>query len=322
MPDIMSHIFMGYDVLNALPGKNIFKISAANHPGLFNDGLQGPDPFLYREIFPWNRRSTSDIGNIMHKEKTGAFLSGLLREFRISENCNEMKFACICGLICHCSLDTICHPYLFYFSGFDYSGRHPEYQICHKRLETILDMLLVKKMIKEPPRLIDRSAFLETSDDVLCAYEDFAKLISTLYRESISPEVVLKSLKTMKHSLKLLYDPYGFKKPFFALSDSLLGTKGLCRASVYDIKKIKSIDYANVTNEKWRHPVTGEYSNKSFFDLYGEAVSDAVVRISAANEYIEGNLEENELESFFPDLDYDTGLAGDAKMVYKNCLFD
>jgi len=115
MPDIMSHIFMGYDVLNALPEKNNFKISAAKHEGLFNDGLQGPDPFLYREIFPWNRSSISDIGNRMHKEKTGAFLLGLLNDLRISENCNDMKSACICGLICHYSLDTICHPYIFYF---------------------------------------------------------------------------------------------------------------------------------------------------------------------------------------------------------------
>ncbi len=322
MPDIMSHIFMGYDVLNALPEKNNFKISAAKHEGLFNDGLQGPDPFLYREIFPWNRSSISDIGNRMHKEKTGAFLMGLLNDLRISENCNDMKSACICGLICHYSLDTICHPYIFYFSGFDYSGKHPEYSVCHKKLETILDMLLVKKMIKEPPRLIDRSAFLETSDDVLCAYEDFAKWIYHLYGELITPEEVLKSLKTMKRSLKLLHDPLGLKKPLFALSDVLLKTKGLCMASVYDPKKIKSFDYANVSKERWRHPVTGEYSNKSFYNLYKEAVSEAVVKISAANEYIEGNLKKSELENFFPDLNYDTGLSGYDKMVFQNCLFD
>src|SRR6056297_68144 len=322
MPDIMSHIFMGYDVLNALPEKNKFKLSAAKHPGLFNDGLQGPDPFLYRELFPWTRSSASDIGNIMHKEKTGASLMGLLKYLRVSESCFEMRSACLFGLICHYSLDTVCHPYIFYFSGFDYSGKHPNYLICHKKLETILDMLIVKKMIKEPPRLIDRSAFLETSNDVLCAYEDFAKWISQIYGESIAPEEILKSLKTMKRSLRLLYDPYGLKKPLFSLSDLLLGTKGLCRASVYDPANIKSIDYANVSRESWRHPVTGEYSNKRFFVLYEEAVSDALVRISAADEYIKGRLDKGELENFFPDLDYDTGLLGNTKMVFQKCLFD
>ena len=322
MPDILSHIFMGYDVLNKLSETNKFKSSARMHPGLFNDSLQGPDPFLYSEIFPWNRSSLSGIGNRMHKEKTGEFLMGMLNDLAICKDCTDMKSACIFGLICHYSMDTICHPYIFFFSGFDYTGQDPEYAAHHKRLETILDILLAEKMLCKAPKLIDRSAFLETSDDVLCAYGDFSKWISHLYGKTISASEILKSLKTMKLSLRLLHDPFGFKKPLFALTDSFLGTKGLCRASVYDTEKIKSIDYANTANKRWRHPVTGEYSNKSFFDLYQDAVSHAVVRISAADSYIKGDLEKSKLEKIFPNLDYDTGLAGNGKMIFQNCLFD
>ncbi|MBK5252211.1 MAG: zinc dependent phospholipase C family protein [Peptostreptococcaceae bacterium] len=125
MPDIMSHILMGYDVLNDLPSSNSFKQSVAKHSGLVNNGLQGPDPFYYLGNFPLGKRSLEYIGNLMHKAKTGVFLLDLIESLGSSDSCTEMKAACLCGLICHYCLDTICHPCIFYFSGFDYSGNQP-----------------------------------------------------------------------------------------------------------------------------------------------------------------------------------------------------
>lgn len=322
MPDIMSHILMGYDVLNRLPTSNSFKQAAAEYSGLFNDGLQGPDPFFYMENFPWNKRSLGNIGNLMHKEKTGVFLLNLIESLGSSDNCPEMKAACLCGLICHYCLDTICHPYIFYFSGFDYSGKHPEYSVCHKRFETILDMLLVKQMVKEPPHFINRAAFLETSSDVLCAYEDFSKEILVLYGKSISPAICLKSLRHMKYALGLLHDPIGLKRPLILLSDRIFRTHGMYNAAIYDYNKIKSIDYANISHETWKHPVTGEASNDSFFDLYEKSIANAIKMISAANDYLNGKCDKSTLQGLFPDLDYDTGLNGKEPMAFHRCLFD
>ncbi len=322
MPDIMSHILMGYDVINNLPSSNSFKQAAANHSGLFNDGLQGPDPFFYLENFPWGKHSLKNIGNLMHKEKTGVFLLDLIESLGNLGNCPEMKASCLCGLICHYCLDTICHPYIFYFSGFDYSGNNPKYSVCHKKFETILDMLLVRQMVKEPSRFITRADFLETSEDVHCAYEDFSKEILLLYGKSISTAMCLKSLRYMKYSLKVLHDPIGLKRPLILLSDSIFRTHGMYSATVYDYKKIKSIDYANISHETWKHPVTGEASTDSFFDLYEKAAANAVKLISAADDYLNGKFDKSELQGLFPDLDYNTGLKGDDPMVFHKCLFD
>jgi len=322
MPDIMSHILMGYEVLNKLPKDNIFKDAATDHSGLFNNGLQGPDPFFYSSSFPFSKQSYGELGNLMHKEKTGLFLLGLIDSLKNSKVCSEMKAACLCGLICHYCLDTICHPYIFYFSGFDYSGKHPEYSVCHKRFETILDMLLVKQKIKEPSRFIDRSHFLDTSDDKLCAYQDFSKEIMNTYEISISPSEYLKSLRHMQYALRLLHDPIGLKSPFFVLLDRLFHTHGIYSASIFDYKKIKAIDYANLSHEKWKHPVTGELSSDSFLDLFEAARANAIEKISAANDYLVGKSDKSLLINFFPDLDYDTGLADEAKMLYHKCIFE
>lgn len=321
MPDLMSHIFMGHDVLNALPEKNRFKKSAVRSIGVFNNGLQGPDPFFYNGALPWNKHSLSHLGDLLHREKTGAWLRGLIRILENDSDCLEKRTAYLAGLICHYTLDTTAHPYIFFFSGVDPEGRRPEFSVCHKRLEIILDMLLIRKKIKEPAHRLVKADLLDASEDTLCAYRDASSLLGSLYGKTVPPRLFLDSLSAMKKTLGLLHDPLGIKTPLFRGLDRLLRTRGLYEASVYSPSKLGKVDYANQNRNPWRHPATGETRSESFFDLYDLAVERARVRLLKADAFLSGSAEESLLEEAFPDLDYDTGLPPGHEMRFHRCLF-
>lgn len=322
MPDMMTHIFMGHDVLNGLPEKNIFKKAAMQNIGLFNDGLMGPDPFFYNGIFPWDRYSLSHIGHLMHREKTGTFLLSLIGSLDTTEECLDKRTSYLAGLICHYVLDTTAHPYIYYFSGVNSTGDDPKYDVCHKRLEIILDMLLIRQRFKEPVHRIEKSSLLDTSDETLCAFKDASKNLRMLYGKPVPPEEFLQSLRYMQKAIWALRDPYGLKKPLFALLDRVLKTNGLYAASVYDSRKIKSLDYGNRQREIWLEPSTGEPRSESFFDLYETAVGSARKKISMAHEYLMEHAGKEDLSVLFPDISYNTGRTGEEAMIHHRCLFD
>ncbi|MBQ8972380.1 MAG: zinc dependent phospholipase C family protein [Clostridia bacterium] len=100
MPDIVVHRSMGEDVyarLNMALNRNIFAF-----------GLLGPDPYLfYRFYIPPFRHRINRYSSVMHRERTGDFITEL------GKGCRGVdEFSYLAGFLCHYALDSTAHPFI------------------------------------------------------------------------------------------------------------------------------------------------------------------------------------------------------------------
>lgn len=100
MPDIVVHRSMG---------ESVYKQLELNlNMDVFAFGLLGPDPFLfYRFYLPPFRHRINRYSSVMHRERTGDFLTELAKG---SQRVDEFSY--LSGFLCHYALDSTTHPYI------------------------------------------------------------------------------------------------------------------------------------------------------------------------------------------------------------------
>ncbi len=324
MPDIITHIQFGFDIINKL---EVSKWSEAikKNKNLFILGCQGPDIFFYNDFLPWikNKRGRK-IGNSLHLEKTGDFFVNSLKY--INERIHnkeelETLFIYLSGFMCHFGLDKKTHPYIFYFTG-EYDENNPvtyKYKGNHKKFEQIIDTILLKHKGGEDSYKYSIYKKIDVGKSLPKAVIDFYSYIfRELYDYKIDGCIANDSYKDLKKVLKIIHDPYGIKKGLLHIVDIIKKDKINYSELTYHIRMDFSLDYMNKNHDKWVHPCdkNEEYTD-SFYDLYNKALLDSCKMISSSISFLEGNITENELIKAFPNLTYCTGKINDEKYVKK-----
>lgn len=101
MPDIVVHTSFGAEVLE--------RVNADVDRRIFDFGLLGPDPFLfYRFYLPPFRHRANRYSSVMHRERTGDFLT----ELACRAKDDHAVFSYLAGFLCHYALDSNAHPYI------------------------------------------------------------------------------------------------------------------------------------------------------------------------------------------------------------------
>lgn len=101
MPDIVVHTKFGAEVAE--------RMELDIDRDIYNFGLLGPDPYLfYRWFVPPFRNRVNRYSSVMHRERTGDFLTELAR--RAKESREVLSY--LCGFLCHYALDSTAHPYI------------------------------------------------------------------------------------------------------------------------------------------------------------------------------------------------------------------
>lgn len=101
MPDIIVHTRFGEEVAE--------KTGLDVDRDIFRFGLLGPDPYLfYRFYLPPFRNRVNRYSSVMHRERTGDFLTELARRAKGSRG----MFSYLAGFLCHYALDSNTHPYI------------------------------------------------------------------------------------------------------------------------------------------------------------------------------------------------------------------
>lgn len=137
MPAFYAHYRFGCDVLKQLP-EDIRSICTA-HRGLFDIGLHGPDIyFFYRPVLP---NKVNRIGYAAHK-RSGRYFLQRAQKVIASAHDKDAARAYFYGLLCHFTLDSICHPYIH--------TAMKEFNVTHAATETAFDRALLLKDGKDP----------------------------------------------------------------------------------------------------------------------------------------------------------------------------
>lgn len=101
MPDIVVHTSFGAEALE--------HTQADVDRAVYDFGLLGPDPYLfYRFFVPPFRNRVNRYSAVMHRERTGDFLTELANRAKQ----NGEVFSYLAGFLCHYALDSNTHPYI------------------------------------------------------------------------------------------------------------------------------------------------------------------------------------------------------------------
>jgi len=331
MPDAWSHILCGKEVVNLIDDDKYAKIIDDNKK-VFNLGAQGPDIFLYYPF--WKQSKYKGIkypGDLLHTEKIRDFiLKGI--NFLINNIDNNNKnyrifFSYLIGYITHYSLDSNCHPFIYYYAGI-YDKSKPEtkkYDVYHKKLEMIIDTIMVENKLNKKANSLLLLKEFDLGEDlpeiIVRFYEQAFKEIYNIY---ISKEVIQQNYKYMKKIIKVFNANSSIVKVIGNINETIIRKPVKYKYVIYPKKIEEGIDYFNLAHKSWVHPCDNrETITKSFLNLYDESVIEGAEMVNMTIAFLNKNINFQQLKSYIPNKSYITGksLEENSKMKYFKCIF-
>lgn len=330
MPDAWSHILCAEDTISRIPDERYRNI-LANNKELYYFGAQGPDPLLYCKFYnPHKRKFMKKLSQVLHTAKTSDFLIFLIESLNESNNSKEFEnlFAYISGFITHYALDTLGHPFIYYFAGV-YNRKYlstKKYDIYHKQLEVIIGTIEIKtrwgKDTYDTPifKQIEILGGIPT-----CINELINRAFWEIHKIKVEENLIENSYKDMRKSLKYMMDENGWKRKILYIIERICSKKFKIRASIYSQYIDETLDYLNNNHGRWNHPCNpNEVYYNDFNEIYEEAVRSCSKMICAVTDYLNFKISLDEIREVFPDKSYETGklLKDYCKMEYYKCIFE
>lgn len=311
MADFLTHIVLADAVLKRIESRRIFE-GVNKKRSLYHLGAQGPDPLFFYNCFPGSGKGAlKDLGSMMHRKKTGAFLlKGFEKLQDVSYDKSWMNIAIyMCGFICHFTLDRIIHPYVYWATdqwiwGVDGTPR----TVTHQQVETALDTIYWKE-IKGKPASAEKTSKLVNIGKQWP--EGVQALLIEVYKDiygiETSENELNKILKDFYRGHDLLYDPKGWKKALIHWLDSFTGGGVKPPKYPYPVVADSSIDWANRKKRTWVNPfVEGETHETSVDEIIEDAADTAAIHINTVFKRI---FQKESIDDLFPDLSYTTGIS-------------
>lgn len=306
MPDPVTHYVFSRQVVSLLPEQ----IQKYVDLPIFDRALHGADPWSTIHFYGGRYKRHFVRSSIMHKTKTGLFLS-LLSE-QVKEEPSPQRFSVLVGMICHYCLDKHTHPYINFKSGrYDGTEETKWQRSGHVRLERAIDSYYIRHVFGKTPW------HFSIPGNLLCLKrypEELRKPLNFVYQQVYGWENVFDEINVSLRDECLFYglmqDPFGIVS---LLLKVISYSSTNYQAYSYYHKDVDSdkLDYLNLRHEPWHHPNDSSLvSCDSFFDLFDKARTEAVDMICRIHEWIFcGDLPLN--ADLFGNLSYSTGFDCD-----------
>jgi len=271
MPGFITHYLFGCETVKNIKDKNISNIIKENKKA-FSLGLQGPDVFFY---FPYSFTGNKKrLASVMHVYDTGKFLHNLIEQVsRLDDYNRNIGIAYVLGFLGHYSMDTKCHPYIYYRTGYlnkgkDYFGKHTDF-------ETDIDFLLLDKL--KGKSVVDfrqeKTIRLDSNSTRIIAGVLNNACKKTYPFIKSSNKLMEITIKSFYYSNGMLNDKKGYKKRALSMAEKLVF--GNVSAAPLFMVANKDMVWEDPLNEKrteWKNPWDLNIkSRKSFMEIMDEA---------------------------------------------------
>ncbi|MCI8484210.1 MAG: zinc dependent phospholipase C family protein [Lachnospiraceae bacterium] len=284
MPGFTTHYLFGADTYKKLE-KSPLKNAIQKQHNAYSLGLQGPDLFFY--FLPSYIIHKNNIGSVAHTEKTGVFLHYLLNSRKLFSDPLEKQIAeaYIAGFLGHYTLDTRCHPYVYWKT--EYQKKDNRYYGIHMSLETDIDAELLQFYKHCPPSSFHPEASIRLSKKQL---HTIALILHYVYAKTY-PELnihylsIYASVRSIQLGIKFLQDPAGKKKRIIGRLEQLFLGYTLFSSMIPSDTLTIHIDPLNILRRSWKNPWdTSITSNDSFLDLIEQAQKDYFTLLADLNQ--------------------------------------
>lgn len=286
MPGFTTHYLFGLNAYKHFSSTHLKRTICKRHTA-YALGLQGPDLFFY--FLPSYLVHKNNIGSVAHTEKTNQFLRHLLNSRKLFQTPKEQEIAhaYIAGFLGHYTLDTHCHPYVYWKTEFQ--EKNNQYHGRHMGLETEIDTKLLKFYKQLSP-----SAFRQDSTISLSRLQKhtIVKILHYAYHNTypqlgILPITIRTSIGSIQMGTKFLRDPSGKKKAVIGTLEQLFFGHTLLSTLIPSDTFFIHADPLNLLHQPWKNPWDAFFtSNDSFFDLMQNAQKSYINILSELNQLL------------------------------------
>lgn len=287
MPGFAVHYLFGEELLKGYE-ENYVKRCIYKHTEVYNMGLQGPDLFFYFFLSPMLYKR--NIGSIMHTKDIGSFKNNFIDTIKGIKNKDErtIAIAYFAGFLGHCTLDKMCHPYIYAVTDYEHKGK--DYFSKHVDLETDIDSLYIRKYKNMDLYYFRRKETLNISNiEIEVVADAFVKAFEKTYSNvSLSRKRMELVINIFKHSSSIFNDKYGIKKKIVAFFEKLILKRKVISPMFIVEKHTKTTkDILNNDKEKWYNPWENNVERiESFPELYSKAISEYSLVLDELNNYL------------------------------------
>lgn len=307
MPNVLTHGLMANQVVQKLDVNRVSKaIEAHWRPFLF--GSNGPDFLFYHNYLPWMKNKDIDwiraLGGKIHKEKINEFYRQGIAYYQLQRPGHEVFLSFLAGHLCHWSLDSIAHPYVFARTGL----LEGETEYHHIRFESMVDAMMVEDVLLRPLSDFPTYKFAKlTSSEQRIIALGYQYMILKTFDIQVPLKELVDCMKTMYQLLHVLFDPKAWRfhtVQWFethGLKDPFKYTKHVVHGDLD-----QDHDILNLEHKPWRHPShPEEVSTQSFLELFEQSIQRGIHVIHL----LEASLETkgDTLTAFIDNRDYEMG---------------
>jgi hypothetical protein len=308
MPSLITHYLFADDFLSRHQGTDSF---VSLYPDAFRLASQGPDPFFFVGLLP-QRKLHLDLakmrpGSVIHHSDCRQMISLMLEETdkgMLLEGDRQLFKAFILGQIAHYVLDSTCHPYVYYWTGFDATGHlSGKFNYEHAHFEARLDASQAAKrslgnLLSAPWDVLNIK-----EEDLKTISEHFTAVLETFFNRQLPSGFYCDAVFNMKDIYRYVNTGSCFRRAL------------IYPTHLRQLRLPKTTDPICLNDEHlpWKEPKDGHERRESFSELYQKAsrkLDEAYAIISR-----DGFSVDNLTPLIFSGLNYN-GLKKDEKNIY------
>lgn len=273
MPAIITHDFFGRDLIDA--GVVPVGPSEAERQA-FLLGNQGPDPLFYSVVVSGHLKPFTKLGTTMHNEKTVELLNAFknaLDAFSGADLAVVQAYAL--GFLCHYSLDTHMHPFVYFWqygicdAGIDGLTRKEGSEV-HATIESELDeMVLFAKKSITIADFAPQDEILKSSDYALGQISTLYSLVANdVWGLTIPQDMFSASVKRFRVTAGVFHSRTGAKREALGRLEEMIRPYSFMRAMSHRAIPLEDSPFANSVHGQWIEPATGNVRTDSFWDIF------------------------------------------------------
>lgn len=275
MPSVISHYLLAKRIVD---DNGCFGDTGINEQA-FLLGNFGPD-FLYacKEV---NGVSLAKLGYLLHHEDACRTLTVIIEKaFDIG---SDIAISYMLGFLSHYAFDSVAHPFvLAIVKEMLPDCRRATESTLHDKIETNLDVILLRNRTGQLPAEIKFYNFMNTDNEVL---DGIGKLMSEaiqiLFGQKVDKSAIVNGYrKDYRKFLKSIYDATGIKRSFYQRIEKASDRAPVRSSRIRSVMEDDDYDYANTSKQEWTY--NGIKSNEDYFELFDRSFSLAKRLINAA----------------------------------------
>jgi len=298
-----------------------------------NLGAVAPDIFYYYHFLsPLRSKNAQFWGDLHHHKNPFSLIFTFLDQ--LGDLDDEIVYnkllAFTYGFICHCAVDIVTHPYIFYISG-DYYNVDPKIssaaQVNHLRVEFALDSFLLEFRWGMNPHSYDFNQYIDIRtpkrkdrmDSVVWYFwqnglhetypREFNKQYIGSKKKIIPGDLINDSYIGFMEFHRLLDSRSTFMRGFLKAFDFLTLYRFKSSVLVLPVRQDIDVRIMNEDKRPWFYPaMPTKMSRETFIELVNRAASESIDAMTKASEFLSNNSKKDSIFKEYDGYNLDTGM--------------